>query len=241
MLQKQQMLLNKLDLLTIVFMMIKKEKCMINMEQKIYKGYKKVEILFKIISVKIIFNKIFQNDEFDDVLRQFFGNQFRRRRNRREEEEEVPRNPPNQHGFSWFLQFLPLILIILLPTLLGNIGSSLFGSFNTPPFSVQKTNVYFIEKTTFNGNLHYYVKQNFESEWPKYFRSKYQLEHQVVMELFQHNQNLCEHERNLKYSKVKEAQWYFKGEERTRKIEEAEKIETKSCDRVQELKSFLSR
>lgn len=184
------------------------------------------------------FSHVFEGDDFDDILRHFFQNQHRqrdrqtqRRRNRDDEREEF------QSPFGFIFQFLPLLILILLPTLLN-----MFSSFTpTAPFSTQKTDVYHVERMTSDGHLPYYVRESFNYDWPRYYRSIYQLENQVVIQTIREVDAKCREEQDLKVSAIKEAQWYFRGEERTQKIEEAEKLETKSCERLSELRSMYSR
>ena len=99
------------------------------------------------------------NEDFDEIFRAFFGgnsggvyareNPFfsrrqRRRRQEREEEEEENQQQEQQGSiFSFCLQFLPIFIIFILPSMMNFIDN-----LNQNPFSLESTSSYPIKRTT---------------------------------------------------------------------------------------------
>jgi len=110
--------------------------------------------------------------------------------------------------------------------------SSLGSTFQSAPkFSLQQTNEYNMERKTNYGGFTYFVRDGRVQV----------MERDVIQATYADLTSKCNFEVQQKQQKRRDAVWFFQStEDRTQRLEEVEKMETKSCDLLQQMRSKIN-
>eukprot|EP01080_Neovahlkampfia_damariscottae_P006078 gene6078-10086_t len=191
------------------------------------------------------------DEDFDELFRAFFGGSTggmyrqqspfftrrqRRQRQREEQEQQEEEQEQNQTGncFSFLLQFLPIFIIFILPSLVNFIDNINQRS----PFSLEKTNTHSVHRITKFAEVDYYVQPTFYNQFARHSGLLANVENKVLYQHFQTLKDNCNIEKQKKLEAMKSAQQFF-GDERTEKVELVEKIKLETCIKLKEFKKFM--
>lgn len=127
------------------------------------------------------------------------------------------------HGYTTFLQMLPVLLLIVLTMM-----SSFFIS--DPIYSLHSSPKYTVPRTTQNLKVSYYVKENFHSEYQGSLR---RLEISVEEDYLSQLRQTCFREKNYRESMVWKARNFGDND----LYQRARNMEMPSCKRLQEMQA----
>lgn len=130
-------------------------------------------------------------------------------------------NVSNDASYTLLLQLAPILLLVFLSVL----SSFLVGE---PLYSLQQSDKHPISRKTSNLNVPYFLKKDYQMESRAELR---RIERQVEEEYISNLRNSCWRERSYKENML----WKARNYADARLYDKASKMETPSCDRLQEI------
>lgn len=127
----------------------------------------------------------------------------------------------NDASYTLLLQLAPILLLVFLSILSSFLVSE-------PMYSLQQSDKYSISKKTSNLNIPYYMKKDYVLDGRAELR---RIERQVEEEFISNLRNNCWRERSYKENML----WKARNYADAKLYDKASKMETPSCDRLQEI------
>lgn len=174
----------------------------------------------------------FDDEDFspEDLFNMFFGGGLPEghvaHRRQQRFRQQYTRTRGDETQYTFLLQVLPILMLVVISLL-----STVFIA--DPPFNLSRKGSYIIERVTGNLNIKYYVKKEFVKQFSGQI---HQVERQVEDEYLESLRGGCYRERVQKENTMQRARYF--GDRRM--FEEAQKMNTPSCDKYRELYSRVS-
>jgi curved DNA-binding protein CbpA len=177
-------------------------------------------------------NRNFNDSDFaEQVFRDFFGESFFfpqagfHRVYRTGNHQRRSRQEPQENGRLPFMQFLPVIILLIF-----SFGSSLF---STPePYSFHLTPTYSLKRSTENYGVEYFMEPSFAKSLTN--GEKIKLEKNVERDYLNYLMQMCENQKRKKNQMMQKAN-YHKGNTGKQYRDYAESIDLSSCDTYREI------
>ncbi|GBP63666.1 DnaJ homolog subfamily B member 12 [Eumeta japonica] len=151
----------------------------------------------------------------EELFNMFFGATGQRVYTRR----TYTREPEQRDNHSGLMQLLPVLVLVLLSMMSGFFISD-------PVYSLAPSSKYPVPRETINLKVPYYVKENFHTDYQGSLR---RLEMAVEEEYIVNLRHACQRERNYKDSMM----WKARNFGDNRQYQEAQRLKTPSCDKLQ--------
>lgn len=146
----------------------------------------------------------------------------RRRRRRGHENQQFHEEEEHEPAFAQTLiQLLPILLLV---------GLSVMSSFmlQDPPYSLQRTGSYYIQRTTLRRKIHFYVQDDFEDKYADKIKA---IEKKVEEDYIGRLQTQCFRERQYREELLARARFW-----RDQNLfDRAQGMTTKSCDALERI------
>ena len=167
----------------------------------------------------------------EELFNMFFGggfpsnNIYRQRHNHQHSRNayhfQRQENVSNDASYTLLLQLAPILLLVFLSIL----SSFLVGE---PMYNLQHSDKYPVSRKTSNLNIPYFLRKDYHMESRTELR---RIERQVEEEFVSNLRNSCWRERSYKENML----WKARNYADARLYDRASKMETPSCDRLQEI------